>query len=233
MTKNVLEVENLNVEFDGNRVIKDVSFSVNKREVLIILGPNGAGKTTLLRTLLGLVPYTGKIIWNSDDINYLPSQEFFKRRGSLPLTIDELFKLKDMSQKKTEDILDEVGLDPSILKREYGALSTGQYQRIMIAWAIVDEPSVLLFDEPTAGIDIGGQETIYSILHDIWKKRNMTILLVTHDLSVVWEHANNVLCLNKRKLCSGKPEKVLNPERLEELYGTGIKIYRHDHEKSK
>lgn len=233
MTENVLEVENLNVEFDGNRVIKDVSFSVNKGEVLIILGPNGAGKTTLLRTLLGLIPYTGKIIWSSDDINYLPSQEFFKRRGSLPLTIEELFKLKDMSQKKTEDILDEVGLDPSILKREYGALSTGQFQRMMIAWAIVDEPSVLLFDEPTAGIDIGGQETIYSILHDIWKKRNMTILLVTHDLSVVWEHANNVLCLNKRKLCSGKPEKVLNPERLEELYGTGIKIYRHDHGRSK
>jgi len=122
-----------------------------------------------------------------------------------------------------------VGLDPSLLKRRFGTLSTGQFQRMIIAWALVDEPEVLLFDEPTSGVDIGGQETIYSLLHKFWKERNLTILLVTHDLSVVWEHANNVLCLNKKALCYGKPRDVLTPQGLEKLYGTGIKFYEHTH----
>jgi zinc transport system ATP-binding protein len=123
-----------------------------------------------------------------------------------------------------------VELDLSLLKRRFGGLSTGQFQRMIIAWALVDDPAVLLFDEPTSGIDVGGQETVYSLLHKFWKNRNLTILLVTHDLNIVWEHANRVLCLNKRKLCSGTPKEVLTPEHLAELYGTGIKLYKHDHE---
>jgi zinc transport system ATP-binding protein len=93
----------------------------------------------------------------------------------------------------------------------------------------VDEPQVLLFDEPTSGIDIGGQETIYSLLHRFWQDRNLTILLVTHDLNVVWEHANNVLCLNKDYVCYGKPKEVITPKMLEELYGTGVRFYKHEH----
>jgi zinc transport system ATP-binding protein len=88
---------------------------------------------------------------------------------------------------------------------------------------------VLLFDEPTSGIDVGGQETIYSLLHRFWKERNLTILLVTHDMNVVWEHAETVLCINKAKLCYGKPRTVLTPEELEKLYGSGIKYYEHTH----
>ena len=128
------------------------------------------------------------------------------------------------------EILKEVGLNSSLLKKRYGTLSTGQFQRMVIAWALVSEPSVLLFDEPTSGIDIGGQETIYSLLHKFWKKGCLTILLVTHDLNIVWEHANNVLCLNKKKLCYGRPKNVINPKSLERLYGTGVKFYKHTHE---
>lgn len=232
MPEEILDVRDLSVEFDGNKVIEDLSFSVNEGEVFIILGPNGAGKTTLLRALLGLIPYQGEVLWKTEDINYLPSQEFFRKRRTLPLSLEEFFELKEVPSRRIRETLEEVGLEPSILKRRYGALSTGQFQRMMIAWAIVDDPSVLLFDEPTAGIDLGGQETIYSVLHRVWKKRGITVLLVTHDLSVVWEHANNVLCLNKRKLCSGKPEKVLSTQRLEELYGTGVKFYKHEHGRS-
>lgn len=229
ITEKILEVNNLNVEFDGNLVLKDLTFDVEEGDVLVILGPNGAGKTTLLRTLLGLIPYQGDISWKTDDINYLSSQEFYERRDIPPLSIEEFFKLKDVSHDKIVEILDDVGLDESMLEKRFGALSTGEFQRMTIAWALVDDPSVLLFDEPTAGIDLGGQETIYSLLHEFWKERNFTVLLVTHDLSVVWEHASSVLCLNKRKLCSGIPERVLDPERLEELYGTGVKFYKHDH----
>ncbi len=225
----ILEVNNLNVEFDGNEVLRDLNFDVDEGEVLVILGPNGAGKTTLLRALLGLIPYRGSISWKTDDINYLSPAEFYERKNVSPLSIEEFFKLKKVNHEEIVEILEKVGLDESILEKRFEVLSSGEFQRMSIAWALVDDPSVLLFDEPTTGIDIGGQKTIYSLLHKFWKRRNLTVLLVTHDLSVVWEHASNVLCLNKRKLCYGAPERVLEPERLEEMYGTGVKYYKHDH----
>jgi zinc transport system ATP-binding protein len=146
------------------------------------------------------------------------------------LDIEEFFELKQASPEKASRILEQVGLDSSLLKKRFGSLSTGQFQRVIIAWALVDEPSVLLFDEPTSGIDAGGQETIYSLLHKFWEQSNLTILLVTHDLNIVWEHADKVLCLNKKLLCCGPPRRVLTPENIEELYGTGVKFYVHKHE---
>jgi len=229
MPKKILKVNNLTVTLDGEEIIKDLSFEVEEREVLVILGPNGAGKTTLLRTLLGLLPYQGEISWSKKDISYLPPQELFQRKDLLPLSIEEFFKFKKVSSAQILEILKLVGLESSLLKRRYGTLSTGQFQRMIIAWALVNKPSVLLLDEPTSGIDIGGQETIYSLLHKFWEERNMSILLVTHDLNIVYEHANNVLCLNKKKLCYGEPMKILTPENLERAYGTGIKFYKHKH----
>jgi len=223
----VLKVKNLSVSLGGEEVLKDLSFTVNKGEVLVILGPNGAGKTTLLKTLLGIIPYTGGIEWKTKSISYLPPQEFLQRTYLPPLSIKDFFGLKGALINKTIKMLELVGLDKSFINKSFNALSTGQFQRVIIAWALVNEPEVLLFDEPTAGIDIGGEETIYSLLHKFWKEKKLTILLVTHDLSIVWEHANNVLCLNKKKLCYGSPHKILTPKNLEELYGTGIKFYKH------
>ena len=225
----ILTVKNLNVAYDGEAVINNLSFQVEEGEVLIILGPNGAGKTTLLRALVGLLPYTGEIHWATKSISYLPPQELLQRKVLPPLSIEEFFKFKHVSSAQISTILDAVGLDSSALKKRFGTLSTGQFQRMIIAWALVDEPSVLLFDEPTSGIDIGGQETIYSLLHKFWSEKHLTILMVTHDLNVVWEHANNVLCLNKKMVCYGKPREVLTPESLEEIYGTGVKFYEHTH----
>jgi ABC-type Mn2+/Zn2+ transport system ATPase subunit len=226
--KKILEVKKLCVELGGQQIIRDLSFEVNEREVMVVLGPNGAGKTTLLKTLLGIIPYTGEISWATKHISYLPPQELFQRKDSL-LSVEEFFKLKDVSSEKALEILEQVDLNSSLLRRGFGSLSTGQFQRMIIAWALVGEPSVLLFDEPTSGIDVGGQETIYSLLHKFWEKSNLTILLVTHDLNIVWEHADNVLCLNKKLLCLGPPKEVLTPRNLEELYGTGVKYYVHKH----
>lgn len=229
MPGEILKVKNLNVVFDGEEIIKDLTFEVKARETLIILGPNGAGKTTLLRTLMDLNRYSGEITWYTKSISYLPPQELFQRKGLLPLSIGEFFGFKKVSSERVLSIFSDVGLDPAFLQRKFGAVSTGQFQRMLIAWALVDKPKVLLFDEPTSGIDIGGQETIYSLLHRFWQEWDLTILLVTHDLNVVWEHANNVLCLNKKSLCYGKPREVITPRTLEEIYGTGIKFYEHKH----
>jgi ABC-type Mn2+/Zn2+ transport system ATPase subunit len=229
MSRLMLQVKNLSVTRDRAEILKNVTFGVRDGEVLVILGPNGAGKTTLLRALLGLIPYTGTIRWATEDVSYLPPQELLERRGLPPLSIEEFFRFKNVSQAQIVAVFRAVGLDPALLKRRYGALSTGQFQRMIIAWALVDEPSVLLFDEPTSGVDIGGQETIYSLLHRFWKERNLTMLLVTHDLNVVWEHAETVLCMNRETICYGPPRRVLTPEELERIYGTGVKYYEHTH----
>ena len=229
MGKEILKVENLTVKFEGFEVLKNLSFKVNKGEILAILGPNGAGKTTLLRALLGLIPYQGKIHWKTKNINYLPPQELFQSRD-LPLSVEEFFKLRETSSSRILKILKEVGLNASVLEKRFGALSTGQFQRMLIAWTLINKPEVLLLDEPFYGIDIGGEETIYSLLRKFWKNWNLTILLVTHDLNVIYGYVDNVLCLNKRVLCYGKPKKVLTPEDLQKLYGTRIKFYLHKHD---
>lgn len=226
----VLEVSNLRISYDKRTIIEGLSFSVAARDILIVLGPNGAGKTTLLRSLLNLVPYQGSVTWHTRKIAYLPPQELLQRQNLPPLQLAEFFQFKTHDSESIKTLLSEVGLDTSVLSRQFNELSTGQFQRMMIAWSLLDNPDVLILDEPTSGIDIGGEETIYSLLHTFWQKQNLTILLVTHDLHVVWEYATQVLCLNRQQMCMGKPDDVLTPQQLKQLYGTGIKFYQHQHE---
>jgi len=195
---NILEVSNLSVTLNREEIIKDLSFQVEKGEVLIVLGPNGAGKTTLLKALLGSIPYQGDIRWASNKISYLPPNELLMRREMLPLTVEDFFSLKGVDIREVKENLESVGLNEKMAKRRIANLSTGQFQRLNIAWALAKKPEVLIFDEPTSGIDVGGTETVYSLLHSFWKKYGMTIILVTHDLNIVWEHADNVLCLNQK-----------------------------------
>jgi len=222
-----LEVKNLSVILNNQKIIENLSFKLKKGETLVVLGPNGAGKTTLLRALLNVIPYQGEVIWSVKNISYLPPNELLQRKEILPLTVNDFYSLKEVSKKRILESLKSVGLEESLLKKRIAHLSTGQFQRLSIAWALVDNPDTLLFDEPTSGIDIGGTETIYSLLHGFWKKHALTIILVTHDLSVVWEHADNVLCLNKKGLCYGSPSQALTTESLRQLYGVGIKYYQH------
>ena len=222
----ILKVKNLNVELDNEKIIEDLSFEVKEGEILTILGPNGAGKTVLLRTLLGLLLYKGEIEWQKEvKIGYVPQRLPFIK--DIPMSIEEFFKLKGASREEMREILNSVGFEESFLNKKIGELSSGQFQRILVAWALVGNPDVLLFDEPTAGIDIGGEETIYTLLAKLKEKRNLTILLVTHDLSVVFKFSDYVICLNKCPICQGAPKEVLTPEILYKLYGQEVKFYEH------
>jgi len=225
----VLTVNNLQVAYKNKKIISDLSFTVEKKDILIILGPNGAGKTTLLRALQNLLPYQGSVSWNAQKISYLPPQEFLQRQNLPPLSIEEFYAFKSSDSSAIKSMIADVGLDESLLRHQFSELSTGQFQRMLIGWALLDSPEVLILDEPTSGIDIGGEETIYSLLHKFWQNQNLTILLVTHDLNIVWEYATQVICLNKQQVCMGKPDEVLTPEQLKLLYGTGIKFYKHQH----
>jgi zinc transport system ATP-binding protein len=227
----VLQVKDLSVELEGEKIINDLSFEVKEGDVLTILGPNGAGKTVLLRTLLGLLLYKGEIEWKKDiRIGYVPQRLPFIK--DVPLSVRDFLKLKKSSEKEIKEIMNSVGFKEDILKKEIGDLSSGQFQRILIAWSLFENPQVLLFDEPTTGIDIEGEETVYKLLVKLKSKRKLTILLVTHDLSVVYTFSNHVICLNKQPICYGSPQEVLTPKNLQRLYGEEVKFYRHKHAKN-
>jgi zinc transport system ATP-binding protein len=216
--KTILDVKNLTVKFGGFAALKNVSFSVKEGEVLAIIGPNGAGKTVLFRTILGLVPYEGAIKWAPGvKIGYAPQQIYADQR--IPITVKEFFALKSGRKTSIFHELKAVGLKPDILNKQIGTLSRGMFQRILIAWALLDHPEVLLFDEPTAGIDVSGEDTIYNLLHRLQKERHLTLLLISHDLHIVFKYTDNVLCLAKEKMFLGKPHQTLTEKTLAELYG--------------
>jgi zinc transport system ATP-binding protein len=225
----ILRVKDLNVKLDGEDVLTDLSFNVDEGEVLAILGPNGAGKTTLLKALLGIVPYEGVIKWREGvRIGYVPQRLPFIK--DVPLSVKEFFQLENASENEAKEILKSIGLGEKILRNKVGDLSSGQFQRILIGWALASDPNVLLFDEPLAGIDIGGQESVYNLLERLKVEKNLTILFVTHELSIVYRLADRVLCLNKRMLCIGAPKEKLTPEAISSLYANSIRFYQHKHE---
>jgi zinc transport system ATP-binding protein len=227
----LLEVKNLNVNLDGEKIIENLSFRVAQGEILTILGPNGAGKSVLLRTLLGFLPYEGMIDWQQKlKIGYLPQGLTQLKLKDFPLTVQDFFELKNPvpDREKIIAFLRLVGLEKDILVKTAGNLSGGQFQRMLVAWTLVSHPDVLFFDEPTTGIDIGGGETIYSLLRTIWEKEKLTIFLVTHDLNIVYTYSTHVLCLNRKgHQCFGAAKEILSPKRLEQIFGTEIKFYEH------
>ena len=238
MQEVILDIQNLNVSFDDDKVIDDLSFSIRKGEVIAIVGPNGAGKSVLFRALMGLVPYSGKIDWTPGlRISYVPQR--FNIEKDFPLTTREFLRLKSKDQTKILAALESVGLKNKqtemhhikhhLLSQRLGWLSGGQLQRVLIAWAILDNPDVLLFDEPTTGIDVGGEETIYNLLKKLNDEMALTILLISHDLNIVYKYADSVLCLNKEKICFGSPREVLDPQALIKLYGGEARFYKHEH----
>ncbi|MBU0998372.1 metal ABC transporter ATP-binding protein [Patescibacteria group bacterium] len=231
MNNLLLEVKNLTVNLDGKKIIENLSFQVNQGEILTILGPNGAGKSVLLKTLLGFLPYKGKIVWQKKHkIGYLPQGLNQLKVKDFPLTVEDFFALKNSppTSKETSRFLSLVGLEKEILTKRASSLSSGQFQRMLVAWVLISHPQIIFFDEPATGIDIGGGETIYSLLHSIQEKEKLTIFLVTHDLSIVYKYSTNVLCLSRKgHNCFGAPRKILNPKTLEDLFGTEIKFYEH------
>jgi zinc transport system ATP-binding protein len=232
---NVLQVSSLKVKFDKHAVLKDINFNVVRDSTLAIIGPNGAGKTVLFRALLNLIPFEGKITWASDArIGYVPQKLAVAK--DLPLTVREFLRFKEADGEKIEAALRSVGFlteaehihnDIRVLGTRMGDLSGGELQRALIAYALLGEPNVILFDEPTAGVDVAGEETVYSLIHKLQAQADLTIIFISHELQVVYLYADKVLCLNKEKISFGPPMKVINKENLEKLYGEGVALHKH------
>lgn len=236
-SEEILSVKNLKVSFNGHDILSDISFSIKKGEIFVIIGPNGAGKTVLFKTLLGLIPYRGEIKWQDNiRIGYVPQR--LNVAGDFPLTVEEFLQLSPPKNAQ-EDLFhslrfvgfqgDEHHLERHVLSRKLGLLSSGELQKVLIAQAMLDKPDVLLFDEPTSGVDIGSEEGIYERLKKLNKEENFTMLLISHDLSIVHKWATSVLCLNHKVVCFGAPYDAITSNVLSELYGKEKAFYKHNH----
>lgn len=230
MTTTILSVKDLSVAFGSRAVIQNVSFDVHAGDGLAIIGPNGAGKTVLLKSLMGLQTHGGEIHWSpTARLGYVPQK--VAADWQLPLRVRDILGAKQRTLKlprqDLQAVCELVGLAPEVMNGTIGSLSGGQFQKALIAFALLGNPNVLLFDEPTASLDELTENRIYELLYSLQREKGITVLLVSHDLSVVYHYATKVLCLSKGVTCMGTPQEVLTPERLGELYGAPPKYYRH------
>jgi zinc transport system ATP-binding protein len=226
-----LEVAHLSVRFGPTPVLQDLSFGVEAGSSLAIIGPNGAGKTVLFKALIGALPSEGEIRWAPGTrIGYVPQKLDIER--DLPLTGLDLLRAKaELSRAAPEEIqrvLGQVDLTPGTAGRPIGTLSGGQFQRLLVAFALMGRPTVLLFDEPTAGVDEPGEQGIYALFRELQRRERLTLLLISHELTLVYRFADNVLCLSRRRMFFGPPLEILTPERLREVYGAPMSFHAHD-----
>lgn len=245
----VADVEHVCVDFGRERVLDEVSLRINRGDFLGIIGPNGSGKTTLLRVLLGLVrPSCGHVrLFGADvrefrewyRIGYVP-QKATAFDARFPASVLEVaisgrsgrvgvgrrFGPEDVAA--AERALETVGM-LEVRDRPIGRLSTGQQQRVFIARALSSRPEVLVLDEPTVGVDVDAQEQFYSLLRRLNRDFGTTLVLVSHDISVVAGEVTQLACLNRRLVFHGSPEEAIRTGALAQLYRAESLVVAHHH----
>jgi ABC-type Mn2+/Zn2+ transport system ATPase subunit len=231
----IISVKDLTVSFNQLAVLRDINFDIDAKEVVAIIGPNGSGKTTLLKALIGLLPYDGDIkIYGKNSrlalpkIGYVPQRFSFDK--TFPLTAEELLKLsqKKPNAKKLTHALKEVEMVDQRHK-QIGQLSGGQIQRLLIAQAIINEPEILFLDEPTAGIDVEGEKGFYDLVKHQNEVHGVTIILVSHEVNIVYKYATKVICVNQDLVCFGGPKEAITPETMKKLFGEDVAFPHHHH----
>jgi zinc transport system ATP-binding protein len=237
----------VHVTLGGHPVLRGVNMRVPAGELVALIGPNGSGKTTLLRAILGLQSISaGEIrLFDKTDIRsalprigYVPQNLNLER--SFILSVREFLALRSpacrnwfwKSRARLDELLKaslaEIGVE-SLLDRPVAQLSGGQLQRVLIAFSLLHKPELLLLDEPTAGVDTPGEQTFYELIATIQARHHLSVILVSHDLSMVYRHASWVYALNGVVCCEGSPDQIMNQDSLKQAYGIHVSPYHHHH----
>ena len=242
-----VSLTNVSVRYGQNIVLDNINLSVNKREIVSIVGPNGGGKTTLLNTILGLKkPFQGEVRvlgadpakqLSSGQIGFLPQNGLHDRH--FPISVFDTvamarYALTKPGRRLTERdktivlrVLEKVEMLAQV-KDHFGSLSGGQKHRVLIARALAIEPKILILDEPSTGLDASAQDRFYELLKQLKDKDNLTIILVSHDISTVSAFVDQIACLNKQIHFHGKPEESIPEEALEKMFGKQFHFLIHD-----
>ncbi|MBU4348224.1 metal ABC transporter ATP-binding protein [Patescibacteria group bacterium] len=249
----IISVKKLEVNYDGRKVLSDISFDIEKGDYVIITGQNGSGKSTLIKAILNLLkPKSGNIYVNGLDSNsfedwhkigYLP-QGAVLSNPLFPATVKEIVSLgllgtksfpKTISAKDEDKIMKALELLGiiDIKNKLIGELSGGQQQRVFLAHAVVSNPEILILDEPTTALDPEIRETFFVTLNKLNKDKGVTILLVSHDVGCVGEFANKLLYLNEKLVFYGSFNDFCESKKMAEYFGTAMQhsicYHRHRH----
>ncbi|MFH0883714.1 MAG: metal ABC transporter ATP-binding protein [bacterium] len=224
-------IEDLHVTFGSRTVLDGVTMTLKGGELNALIGPNGAGKTTLVHALLGFLPFEGRIRYQglncSPRIGYVPQNTSIE--PGAPLTTTD-FLASGLSHRPVwsgvgiaaretiETVLADVGI-PSLTQNRLDSLSGGEFQRVLLAQALLRRPDLLILDEPNTGMDIIGHQLFCGLVEKIHREHGTTTLLITHDLGVVADHAHRVVGINQRVLFEGPVPDVLSEENLVQLFG--------------
>ena len=222
-----LRVQNLSVEIGGDQILKDVNMHIHCGEMVALIGPNGAGKSTFLKAILGQRDYDGVIALSvpgqrsrKPRIGYVPQSPAFD--PSDPVSVGDLFAcclskrpaflgLGKSTREMVLDCLDMVhGVD--LIDKRVGTLSGGELQRVLLALALEPMPNILILDEPLSGVDVEGMQSLMDMLDEIRKTYDLSILMTTHDFSMLNRYADQVALIDRGLKIMGKPEEVLNSE---------------------
>jgi ABC-type Mn2+/Zn2+ transport system ATPase subunit len=231
----ILEVKDLTVRFGDYTALQRVSFTIEKNEIVAVIGPNGSGKTTLLKAILGLLPHEGEIRVLGRKpksalpfLGYVPQHFAFDR--NFPLTVEEFVSLTCRKPDKLSfaGTLLEAGMS-GLKDKLIGELSGGQLQRVLIAHAMLHQPRILFLDEATSGIDVEGQADFYSSIRRLNREHGVTVLMVSHEISMVYAFSDRIICLNRDLISHGETRSALNRDMLKKLYGDNVDLTFHTH----
>ena len=222
------------VRIGGHEVLHDVSLRLEPGEIVTILGPNGSGKSTLLRALIGILPLAeGRVVRAAGlRIGYVPQRLAIDR--TMPLSARRFLSLpKRCSKAEGDAVLRRVGM-LEVADRPMAGLSGGQFQRVLLARALIGTPDVLILDEPTQGLDQPGEAAFYRLIEEVRQGTGAAVLMVSHDLHVVMSASDRVICLNGHICCEGTPRVVSNAPEYRALFGLGtlgaLALYQHAHD---
>jgi zinc transport system ATP-binding protein len=231
---NLISVNGMSVGYGANTVLRNVSLSIQPGEIVTIVGPNGSGKTTLLRALIGAVrPASGEIVRAPDlRIGYVPQKLHID--STLPITVERFLRLPGgPSKADCAQALEQAGV-PNLSQRQMSSLSGGQFQRVLLARALIEKPDLLLLDEATQGLDQPGSAAFYLQIEQVRQSTGCAVLMISHELHVVMSASDRVICLNGHVCCEGTPEIVSAAPEYRALFGTGtggaLALYRHEHD---
>lgn len=209
----------LSVQFGNHLILDRINISVSQGEIVTIVGPNGSGKSTLLKALIGAVsPVSGHIVRAKElKIGYVPQRLYIDE--TLPMTVSRFLTLPlRRSKEAIKHALERAGV-AGLEKQQLMSLSGGQLQRVLLARALLEEPTLLLLDEATQGLDQRGTIDFYQQIDAIRKETGCAVIMVSHDLHVVMRRTDRVICLNGQVCCEGVPEKVSESPEYKALFG--------------
>ena len=229
----LLEAHDLSLQRSGKQLLQQISLSIATGEIVTIIGPNGAGKSTLLKLLLGVEkPSHGRVEKRANlQVGYLPQK--VKVDPILPLTVR---RLATLTARYTEEeiiaALQMTGAD-YLLDATVSNLSGGEFQRVMLARALLRKPELLVLDEPVQGVDYLGETEMYRLIGEIRERFGCAVLMVSHDLHVVMASTDRVICIDHHICCQGSPSDVSSHPEYLRLFGQEegvLAVYAHQHD---